>query len=76
MIKLKVPITMLWSDMPGYTETSMTASGLSVRIRSNIFPDIGLVMILQCWLIPISLIVSRNLAMAMKSCWMTCSLLT
>ena len=59
MIKLKVPITMLWSDMPGYTETSMTVSGLLVSIRSNIFPDIGLVVILQCWLTPISLIVSR-----------------
>ena len=67
VIKLKVPITMLWSDMPGYTETSMTVSGLLVSIRSNIFPDIGLVVILQCWLTPISLIVSRNLVQWFRS---------
>ena len=36
VIKLKVQITTLWSDMPGYTETSMTVSGLFVSIRSNI----------------------------------------
>ena len=45
----------------------MTVSGLLVSIRSNIFPDIGLVVILQCWLTPISLIVSRNLVQWFRS---------
>ena len=49
MIKLKVPITTLWSDMPGYTETSTTVSGLFVSIRSNIFPDI-----VECVRVPVA----------------------